>query len=85
MCVHGLQTDNMARVKVTGTHGCPWHAEPLAFKIFDCYFLEGKKRRKMIFCQENGYYTFPYVLIKCPLSALNTAWHFSSFDLPFII
>ena len=38
----------------------------------------------MIFCQENGY-TFPYVQIKCPLSALNTAWHFGSFDLPFII
>lgn len=42
MCVHGLQADNMARVTVTGTHGCPWHAEPLAFKIFDCYFIEGK-------------------------------------------
>lgn len=42
MYVHGLQTDSMARVKVAGMHGCPRHAEPLAFKIFDCYFLEGK-------------------------------------------
>lgn len=37
-----LQTDSLARVKVTGTHGCPWQAEPLAFKIFDCCFLEGR-------------------------------------------
>lgn len=36
----------------------------------------------MSFCQENGY-TFPYVQIKCPLSAPNTAWHFQQFWLAF--